>query len=383
MLTKKIKIRKKYLSIIESENLIGDRFAKVRRIDENGGNGYFSLVFTAKDLQSGDKVALKFYDPVENSNWDRLERFKREEEMLRILDSEPLVINSVNEGVNTLIRPMIDPISGIEIPLSLHYFAMEFANDGNVEDYIYSKKFDAISMLLHFKEMVKALSRVQNKGVCHRDLKPSNFLLIDGKIRLSDFGAAKSMTGLMPDIRSTYKTPVGDTGYIAPELMFSIGIADEFVYLSDIFSMGAILFEMFANTVLTTQIYTEEIFEKFEYAYQVLSRMDTRKRIETYRIVSEDLSKAINLPNINSYNDKVPNSIKNHLNELYKELSAINLFKRLKNDTSIHRKIDICIKILKNEFIYHKWKTEKRRRKLIKLDKMKKIERVLIDVDSK
>lgn len=362
MQREKIEVRKQYLSLIENEKVIGGRFTKARRIEEKGGNGNFSLVLTADDLETGKKVALKFFDPYEQASSDRLERFDREEKMLKLLANEPLVINAVGNGIGTLTKQLEDPISRIKIPLILRYFAMEWADD-NFENCIYSKKMDSLTLLLYFKDMTKSIFRVHNKKICHRDLKPNNFLLLNNQIRLSDLGTAKEMDGTMPNIRSVYKTPVGDTRYWAPELIFSIGIADEFVYLSDVFALGAILFEMFSKTVLTTQIYTPKVFNNLLPAHQVLSKMDHRVRVETYLQIVKDMSKNIYLPDIDSYNDKVPKSIKNYLNELYKGLTNINLFKRMYNPISIHRKLDICIRILRNENAYNKWVEQRKKRR--------------------
>lgn len=373
MQTRKIEIRKQYVRLIESESVIDGRFTEIRGLDRIGGVGHFSLVFTAKDLLTGNRVALKFYDPYERSNLERFERFKREQEMLKILANEKLVINAINDGLKTLTKLMVNPTSGIEIPLLLEYFVMELADD-NVENYIYSKKVDPLSLLLHFKEMLKAVFRVHNLRICHRDLKPNNFLIIGGQIRLSDFGTAKKMDGTMPNIRELYEAPVGDRRYSAPELFLSIGIGDEYAYSADLFSLGAILFEMFANSVLTQHIYNDNFFKKIRLSRQVLMNMDTKNRIETYRYIIGDISKTLDMPDISSFNNNVPKSIKNHLNTLYQELSSIDIHHRLKSQNSIHRKIDIIIKILKNEQSYKKWLEEKRKRRENRLLKGKQRE---------
>ena len=370
MQKEKIELRKPYLSLIENEKVIEDRFTNVRRIDEKGGNGYFSLVLTADDLKTGKKVALKFFDPIEQGNSDRLDRFEREEQMLKLLANEPLVINTVGNGIGTLTKELEVPISRLKIPIRLRYFTMELA-DGNLENCIYLKKNNALTLLIYFKDMIKSVFRIHNRKICHRDLKPSNFLLLNGQIRLSDFGTAKAMDGTMPKIRSVYKEPVGDMNYYAPELIFSIGIADEYVYLSDIFALGAILFEMFSNTVLTTQIYTQDVLIRFMKVGQVLLKMDSKKRIETYLSLVNDMSKIIKFPDIDSYNDKVPKSIKHYLNEIYMGLTNIDFFKRMDNQNSIHRKLDICIKILRNESSYQKWIEQRDKRRDNKL--LKKI----------
>jgi len=358
-------IRENFLQLIENEAIINDRFVKVKRIDVNGGDGHFSMVFTAIDKQFDKKVVLKFFDPLQNGNIDRLKRFRREAEMLSILSDEPYVINSIIDGVGRLNKIMVDTGSKIQIPWAFEYIAMEKA-DFNIEDFIDRKNPDPIEILTLFKEMFKAVIRVHNRNICHRDLKPDNFLVIGKKVFLSDFGTAKNLDGSMPDIREVYDKPVGHIRYVAPELFLSIGIADQYVYNADMFSMGSILFEFFTNTTLTSQIYGKDFLIKIDLIYQILSKMPPSKRLEAYKELTVDLDRMVKLPAIFSYNDKVPSSIKLQIDDLYKSLSHIDFTKRLSKPTSIHRKIDICLKILNNESSYQKWQAEKHRRKKIR-----------------
>jgi len=351
--------RERYLQIIESIAAIEGRFQKVERIDSNGGNGVFSLLFKAYDLQTGKKVALKFYDPNKNHYWERVQRFHREADVLKILEDEPYVINCL-AGVCTIQRTMIESTSRIEVPITFQFIPVALA-DYSIEEFIYMRDPSPLSCLLFFKEMMKAVIRVHKRQICHRDLKPSNFLVSRKDIWLSDFGTAKCMDGSMPDISASYDLPVGDKRYVAPEALFSLGLADANVFLSDMFSMGAILFEMFTHTILNTHIRSRENLDLLLRLAQVLSTMSGKNKLETYKGVADQLARSIRLPEIYSYNHLVPNSIKLHLNELYKGLAAINFQRRLCDSEAIHRKIDICIKILQNEQIYQVWLERKKR----------------------
>ena len=210
--------------------------------------------------------------------------------------------------------------------------------------------------------MVKAVLRVHNKNICHRDIKPSNFLLFKDKLCLSDFGTAKNLLERDNKIRDKYVMPVGDIYYIAPELFFEIGIADEYVYRADIFSIGAILFELFTGEIFTSQIYTQDVVASFMRAKQILFQMQPDKRFETYNLLIEHISRKITIPDIYSFNSNVPNCIKNQLNSLFNSLVEIDFKKRLYNSSSIYRQMDICIKTLGNEKNYLKWREEKRKR---------------------
>ena len=352
--------REAYLKIVESETLVNGRFRDVKRIGDDGGNGYFSLIFTGIDVTTDKQVALKFFDPTHNADVERLRRFEREASMLLTLREEPYVIDLV-DGPSTLSKDLIDPTSGLHFPFKLNYFVMELA-DSSLEDFIFSMNPDPLTSLLCFKEMIKGVFRIHKRNICHRDLKPSNFLLCKRRVCLSDLGTAKLMDPLLPSINVSYNYPVGDQRYIAPEVLASIGIGDEYVFHSDIFSMGAILFEMFTKTVLTTEIYTLGFKLKMTYILNILSRLPSTKRLEAFKSLIDEITKSFPLPDIYSYNDYVPKCIKNQLNLLYKSLASLDFRKRIINPASIHRQLDICILTLRNEHRYLEWLKRKKQR---------------------
>jgi serine/threonine protein kinase len=359
------------IKIIESETIIIDRFSNIKRLGKNGGNGNFSIMFTAKDQQTGDNVALKFYDPAKMDNADRYKRFERETDMLLFFKDEPMVLNCFSNGVCFLEKTFIDSKTKFKFRQKFPFIPLELA-DHSIEDLIYAKKTDALRLLYAFKEITKAVFRVHSRVVCHRDLKPSNFLVINKRVCLSDFGTAKNMAHLEEQIRTEYSIPVGDFTYNPPELFFAIGIADDIVFQSDIFSLGAILFEMFTKDFLTSQIYTKKIFANLLTTLKVVEKMTVSKRIATYNAILPDLENMIYMPDIYSYNDNVPGCIKLQLDDLYKSLTKIDYKKRINKPESIHRKIDICIKTLKNEKKYSEWKIERDRRREIRLMKLAK-----------
>lgn len=363
--------RLQYIKIIESEKIIIKRFSDIKRFGKSGGNGNFSIMFTAKDQVTGSNVALKFYDPAKMDNTDRYERFKREAEMLSFFEDEPMVLNCVTDGICFLEKTFIDSKTYFKFDQKFPFISLELA-DHSIEDLIYAKKPDALSLLYAFKEITKAVFRVHNRIICHRDLKPSNFLIIKDQVCLSDFGTAKNMGHLDQQIRSEYSKPVGDFTYNPPELFFAIGIADEIVFQSDIFSLGAILFEMFAKDFLTSQIYTKNVFANLMKVLQVVEKMTVSKRLETYNAILPDLESMIYIPEIYFYNDNVPGCIKYQLDDLFKSLVQVDYKKRLNKPTSIHRKIDICIKTLANEKKYLEWKIERDKRRKVRFMRLSK-----------
>jgi serine/threonine protein kinase len=361
------KDRLPYLQLIEGERVVADRFTDIKRIDQNGGSGYFSLIFTTYDKETKNEVILKFFDPTKQ-DVERLKRFDREAEMLKLFESEPYVLDIVY-GPSELITTVVGVQGGLKIPLVFKFMAVVRA-DLSIEHFIYSEKQrEPLMIILLFKEMIKAIVRVHNheQKVCHRDVKPSNFLIVGDQVCLSDFGAAKSMDGREPDISPSYRYHVGDYNYVSPEIRLGVGIADQYAFRGDFFAMGAILFEMFTQTMLTDEIYDRNLLSRFALANQIMIQMTREKKVEMCKEIVCDLANSVRLPDIYSYNSNVPNCIKHQLNDLYKELAAINFLSRLNHAPSIHRRLDICIKILKNEKKYIAFQERKKERKLARL----------------
>jgi len=209
--------------------------------------------------------------------------------------------------------------------------------------------------------MCKGVHRIHSRKICHRDIKPNNFFLFPKHdVRLGDFGTAKLLDGSMPDIRNSYLLAVGHKHYLAPEILCQIGIADNISYLSDIFALGAVLFELFSQQVLYQHIYSTKVLNKIFLLRETLSNMSLKNRIDTYVGVIDTIESSVNAPNIYDFNSFVPKSIRSIINTLYRDLTRFDFSKRLNDFQTIHRRLDICLLILRNQEKYIRWTTRKR-----------------------
>jgi len=344
--------RESYLKLIESQGRINGRFINIRRIDSNGGDGFFSLVFTAYDEVTKQEVVLKFYNPLKSADRDRVERFHREGDILKLLKGQENILECL-DGV--CILPIEFDSHGITVTHNYEFIPTKKAN-ANIEQLIYRDSLSPLLGLLYFKEMCKAVARIHSKKICHRDLKPNNFFLFPkNDLRLGDFGTAKYLDGSMPDIRANYTMFVGHRDYIAPELICQIGLADVHSYAADVFALGAILFEIFSKQVLTQHIFTPDVLSRLLSLQSTMHLAKPRDRLDIYIGVIDTIESSVNIPNIYDFNSFVPNSIKVFLNLLYKDLTLFNFSKRLMDFQAIHRRIDICVLILRNEDKYRRW----------------------------
>lgn len=99
---------------------------------------------------------------------------------------------------------------------------------------------DLAQMRVMVDGMVIAVRALQRLGVTHRDLKPENVMLTpDNRLVLIDYGAAQA-EGLEELFSHRDEVPLGAAGYIAPEYLLS----GKATHLSDIFSIGVIVYEM-------------------------------------------------------------------------------------------------------------------------------------------
>jgi len=201
------------------------------------GEGGMGEVYLARDTQLGRDVAVKVLPSTYSDDKERLHRFEQEAcaasalnhpNILSIYDvgtheGAPYVVSELLEG-QTLRRRL----NGTQLPLR--------------------KTIDYALKIAH------GLAAAHEKGIVHRDLKPDNlFITNDGRVKILDFGLAK-LTGAANAELSQTSIPtrrvdtdpgkvMGTVGYMSPEQLKG----REVDHRSDIFSFGAILYEMLSG----------------------------------------------------------------------------------------------------------------------------------------
>jgi protein kinase-like protein/PEGA domain-containing protein len=124
-----------------------------------------------------------------------------------------------------------------EIP----YFVMELLRGQNLSQRLQHGPPLTMPMKLDLAfQLCQGLHFAHGEGVIHRDVKPANiWLLEDGGVKLLDFGIAKSVTGT----HTLGSSVVGSAGYMSPEHIEGQPVD----HRSDLFSVGAVLFELIAG----------------------------------------------------------------------------------------------------------------------------------------
>src|ERR1700738_3382436 len=198
------------------------------QILEEIGRGGMGVIYRARQRHSRRIVALKRVLSYHAASRETLARFRREAEAAASLD-----------------HPNILPIYEVsDSEDGLPFFSMKFAACGSLLDIAPTLRRDRNQIVRLMSKVARAVQHAHNQGILHRDLKPGNILLDGrGEPLVSDFGLAKWLA-TASDLTRTL-TIFGTPGYIAPEQ--AAGPAKDLTAATDIYSIGAILLDLFAG----------------------------------------------------------------------------------------------------------------------------------------
>jgi len=191
------------------------------------GQGTFAKVYYARNLKTGESVAIKAMDKEKILKVGMIEQIKREVSVMRLVR-----------------HPNIVQLYEVMASKTKIYFVMEYVKGGELFNRVADKgKLPEEEARKYFQQLISAVDFCHSRGVYHRDLKPENLLLDDnGDVKVSDFGLSALPEQFRQD--GLLHTACGTPAYVAPEVITKKGYDGA---TADIWSCGVILFVLMAG----------------------------------------------------------------------------------------------------------------------------------------
>ncbi|KFP02047.1 Dual specificity protein kinase TTK, partial [Calypte anna] len=206
----------------------GKVYTILKQIGSGGSSKVFQVLNEKKQL-----YAVKYVN-LEEADQQTVESYK----------NEIAHLSKLQQHSDKIIR-----LYGYEITDHHIYMVMECGNI-DLNSWLKKKKtIDPLERKSYWKNMLEAVHTIHEYGIIHSDLKPANFLIVDGMLKLIDFGIANQM---QPDVTSIIKdSQVGTMNYMPPEAIKDMSSYGEngksrskISPKSDVWSLGCILYCM-------------------------------------------------------------------------------------------------------------------------------------------
>ena len=207
------------------------------------GQGGMGIVYRARHRELGSLCAVKILIAGEHASPAAIARFHREAGAVARMGKHPNIISVFDMGTEG----------------NLAYYAMELVPGRSLASLLRERRPTLAEAALLVEKVARALHHAHRHGVIHRDVKPDNIVLReDGEPQVMDFGLAREVGG--GERLSVTGEVMGTPAYMAPEQARGLpGATDA---RTDVYALGAVLYEMIAGRPVRSGGTVFEMIEK-------------------------------------------------------------------------------------------------------------------------
>ena len=214
-------------SLSQSHRVIAGRYELGRTI----GRGAMSEIYEARDIITGDKVAIKILNEKLSAHKKLVDLFTQEASSATSLN-HPHIISVLDSGQDT----PTDPSDAHPVP----FIVMEYVDGLELSKVIERGPLKISEAIRVTQELLSAIQHAHSAGIIHRDIKPANIMITrNGEVKVVDFGIARAISESFDDLDQTTSI-LGTAAYFSPEQ----AQGEKVDVRTDIYAIGIVLYEM-------------------------------------------------------------------------------------------------------------------------------------------